>query len=193
MKATNANSDAITVCTKTALLGTLCLFTLAIAAGSFWSSPETKTSRANEKLYTTVMNRKKAASRIATSLLTRPANATPTAVASAVTCADCPSAARDRHHHCPGRQQVGRHHGHRSPHQVASDRALILDLDAHVEGHFYAQEGQHHQSEELQLVRLILASADGAHADQSVGSIAAAAPPARCTTPARTASPIASA
>jgi hypothetical protein len=49
-KATNANSDAITVRAQTALRGTLSLFTLAIAAGSLWSSHETKTSRANEEL-----------------------------------------------------------------------------------------------------------------------------------------------
>ena len=35
MNATNANSDAMAVCTHTALLGTLFLFTRAIAAGSF--------------------------------------------------------------------------------------------------------------------------------------------------------------
>ena len=34
-QATSANTEAITVCAHTALLGTLCLFTLAIAEGSF--------------------------------------------------------------------------------------------------------------------------------------------------------------
>ena len=97
-----------------------------------------------------------------------------------------PAGGWDRHHHCPCAQQVGRHHGQRSPQQIAGDRALVLDLHAHVERHLDAQQREHHQTEEAPVAQVQAGGDEGAHADQSAGSVAAGAPLVRCTSPPRT-------
>src|SRR4029077_12588378 len=115
---------------------------------------------------TTVMNRKKAASRIATSFPNQPASVVPTAVASEVTCADWPSPA--------GTVTITAHVASRyatitanEPHtrERVIDRSSLISTPM-LRGTSTPRSASTTNPKKLQLVRLIPVSADGDHACQ---------------------------
>src|SRR6188508_31866 len=109
------------------------------------------------------MNRKNAASRIATSFPNQPAIVVPTAVARAVTCADSPSAA--------GTVTITASEPHKRYRVI--ERSSLISTPM-LRGTSTPRSASTTSPKKLQFVRLIPLSADGDHADQSAGFVSGA-------------------